>query len=799
MENNKNIDNDDKLGRIISKIVDIVLKLCMVFAVGFAIYGLIVTPHLELFKSEARIYEGEWIYEGTDGEEISFVMPYLIDSGEGELISVSTVLPVDVRDGQYICFITGRSIRVLLDGVEIYSYDSNASRLPGKVVKAVCIPVPLKAEYAGHKLTLIRGDADCFNGNLNRCYIGDLLGIVELITMPRLPQYIGAVLLTIVSIVTIIVFVVISFSNKQVLPLVYLAHGVLIISLWIMLDSYVFQFMFGRYFIDGVVAYMAAILMPIPFINYFNRMQGWVNRREYRIIEIWVAANFIILTALHVSGIKAYENMLVYINACTVIYIIIFWVVAIKDYYVNKNKAHSLVLVGFLGMCFLALADVIEVIIKASIHFDSKYEGLPTLMGLYVLLIFAICDQIKSLNELRNATQDAIAATKAKSEFLANMSHEIRTPINAIMGMNEMILRESEQDKIRDYAKDVDSASRNLLDIVNDILDFSKIESGMLEIIEDEYDLGEVIADVVGLVEMKAIDKNLKLKILVNPEMPCKLRGDEKRLREVIINILNNAVKYTDKGHIELKVDGDITDNSLMLKIDISDTGQGIREEDIGKIFGGFERVNLKKNKNVEGTGLGLTITKNIVELMHGNISVKSEYGVGSVFTINIPQTIVDNERVGDYKAHKYATQKNEANYEQVEAPNASVLIVDDNPMNLKVLGMLVKRTKMQITAANSGKLALEHMKNKHFDIILLDHMMPEMDGVETITAAKVMEGNMCTDTPIIALTANAIVGAREFYLEAGFDDYISKPVLPPVLMETLIKYLPEDKVTIIQ
>lgn len=784
---------EEKIARVIGVIINIIF----LFTLGIFIYGFVASPSLELFKSHAVAYDGEWIYQDADGNSESFVMPYVLDTEVGEIVRATTVLPSNIHDGMYICFTSGRSINVYIEDEKIFSYDSEDNTMPGVVVKALCIPVELKADYAGKKLTLERGDRGCFNGNMNQCYLGDLLGIVGKICEGRIPQYLGATLLAIASFITLIVFLLKSIINKKVLPLVYLAHGMLIISLWIMLDSYIFQFMFGRYFVDGFVAYMLAILMAIPFVYYFNIIQEYRHRTAYMIIEICIIVNYVVLTILHMAKVRSYEEVLVHINAFTICYIVGFLAICIKDYFVDGNKKHVRVLVGFLGMCFMALIEVFIVIVKAVTHGTSELDGLFILVGLYILLLAAILDQVKSLNELHDATQNAIAATKAKSEFLANMSHEIRTPINAIMGMNEMILRECEQEKIKEYAQDVGRASKNLLDIVNDILDFSKIESGMLEIVSEEYNLGEVISDVTNLVTIKAREKGLKLKILVNPEMPYKLRGDEKRLREIILNLLNNAVKYTEKGHIELKVDGDVNEDSLMLQIAVSDTGQGIRQEDIEKIFGGFERVNIKRNKNIEGTGLGLTITQNIVQLMDGDISVESEYGKGSIFRVVLPQAIIDSERMGDYKAHNHVSQKKELVYEQLEAEDATVLIVDDQPINLKVLSMLVKKTKMQVTEASSGAEALEQMKKQHFDLILLDHMMPEMDGIETVKAAKCLEGNLCEDTPMIALTANAIVGAKEFYLDAGFDGYMSKPVLPEVLMETLINFLPEDKVII--
>ena len=391
---------------------------------------------------------------------------------------------------------------------------------------------------------------------------------------------------------------------------------------------------------------------------------------------------------------------------------------------------------------------------------------------------------------------DAIAATNAKSEFLANMSHEIRTPINAIMGMNEIILRDSSEENVKEYAKDVKSASEYLLSIVNDILDFSKIEAGKIEIVCDNYDLSGLILGVANLIEMKAEGKGLKLIVDVNEKLPSKLYGDDKRVREILTNILNNAVKYTDEGFVKLSIDGVISDDTLTLKIEVKDSGQGIKEEDLDTIFSSFSRVNKKKNKNIEGTGLGLTITKSLIEIMGGTISVESEYKKGSTFTVTLPQKIVSFEKIGDLSKRRYLVSEGEnVNKKEFEIPDTSILVVDDTPLNNKVISMLLSKTKAEVTCILSGEEMLKLICERHFDLIFLDHMMPNMDGIETLNISKTLENNKCMDVPVIALTANAIVGAKEMYIEAGFDDYLSKPVKSEALMDIIEKYISKDKI----
>ena len=428
-----------------------------------------------------------------------------------------------------------------------------------------------------------------------------------------------------------------------------------------------------------------------------------------------------------------------------------------------------------------------------------------TIAMLYVVLSEKKARENK---ELLREKENAESASKAKSAFLANMSHEIRTPINGILGMDSMLLKECKDESLRDYALNIQSAGQTLLSLINDILDISKIESGKMEILPVTYSVFTVLNDCYNMVAVRAKDKNLELVMDISPEIPTALFGDEVRIRQVVNNLLSNAVKYTNEGSItlsvrseKLSVDPIQGGNSKQVKlfIQVKDTGIGIREKDREKLFNDFVRLDEKRNRNIEGTGLGLNLTKQLLDMMGGTIEVESTYGEGSVFTVCLLQQVSDEKPLGDFeKLYKQHVNVVDAAHERFEAPEAKILVVDDVQMNLKVFAGLLKDTKIQIDTAMNGAEALELIQGKHYDVIFLDHMMPVMDGVEAFRRMKLLEKNPNAITPVVMLTANAVSDARNGYMDEGFSDYMAKPIREEVLLSTLKKFLSKDLVKVV-
>ena len=406
---------------------------------------------------------------------------------------------------------------------------------------------------------------------------------------------------------------------------------------------------------------------------------------------------------------------------------------------------------------------------------------------------------LKATQLARIEEQKALAASEAMSNFLASMSHEIRTPINAVLGMDEMILRECGDGKILEYARNIEGAGRTLLSLINDILDISKLEAGDFEISAGVYEVSSLISDVLNMIQFKADSKGLELKVEVNPEIPHILNGDEIRIRQILLNLMNNAVKYTDKGSVTLKVDyEEINSGAINLKLAVSDTGMGIRDEDKDKLFDKFRRLDIDKNKTVEGSGLGLAITSQLIRNMNGSVDVESVYGEGSTFYVTVPQEVVNREPIGEYRRGNSASKSDqETRNVSFEAPEARILVVDDTKMNLVVARELLKRTKAVIDEAMSGEECLAMLERNIYDMILLDYRMPVMDGIETLGRIRALQDNPNSTIPVIALTANAISGARERFLEEGFDDYITKPVDGLKLEKLLLLYLPDSKIVL--
>ena len=596
----------------------------------------------------------------------------------------------------------------------------------------------------------------------------------------------------ILSSLTVLIGCVLRVIYKKRVDVTYLGLGILILSMAMIVESRIRQFFLPNSSIASMTGFLLTILVPYPFIVYVSRIQKGRYESVYRVFSLSVVANVLLSTCLQLMNIKDLADTM-YISYVIIVAMVIVIAVTIGlDIYKGKIQEYGEVVIGLIAMIIASLWETYVTLVPES----KYYGGVALSFGLIILLFMSGIKTAREMLAMEQEKQAAIIAGEAKTKFLANMSHEIRTPINTIIGMNEMILRENHNEAIEEYARSVHNASKLLLGLINDVLDFSKIESGKLDIYEADYHLTKMLGDVIQGSRMKAEAKNLSLNTQIDENLPAVLKGDEIRIRQILNNLLSNAVKYTKQGAVTLTVKGIHTSEEFALYILVEDTGIGIKPEDVDKLFDSFKRLEEQKNRYIEGTGLGLNITRQLVELMGGEIEVKSEYGKGSSFCVKIPQQIVDATVAGKVDAvHRGDSQVINESRAELYAPTATVLVVDDNEMNRAVACALLKRTGIELSTAPGGKECLELCRKSKYDLILMDHMMPDPDGIETLHLLRKDESSLNRDTDVIVLTANAIAGMKEMYLAEGFKEYLTKPIMAEDLEEVLFRCLPKEKI----
>lgn len=558
------------------------------------------------------------------------------------------------------------------------------------------------------------------------------------------------------------------------------------------------------------------LMIPLFLAMYFDRNLHVVYPRRFSALLWCVSLNAAVQILLQLTGIQKLENMM-NVSAAVVGVVCVTAIMSLIEYdYRNKRYQTLLSVLSMLVLLAGGIVNVILNIVFEDVHANTAGQYSMTMFAIMMAVMHTLQiskeyragaeEKAKAAQQqniqLAQAKKDADAAryeaqtaNEAKGKFLAHMSHEIRTPINAVLGMDEMILRETKEQNIKEYAMDIYMAGQTLLSLINDILDFSKIESGKMEIVPVEYDISSLIHDLANMTSQRADSKNIRFLVEVDNEIPSRLYGDDVRIRQVLTNILTNAVKYTHEGTVWLRVRWRKTDETAVLMFEVEDTGIGIKDEDLPKLFAEFERIEEDRNRNIEGSGLGMNITILLLSLLGSRLQVESTYGEGSKFYFELEQKIIDDTPIGDFEARVQQMAENYNYTTRFCAPEAKILVVDDNAVNRRVLKNLLKDTKIQITDAQSGAECLNLVLKNHYDLIFLDHMMPEMDGVETLHHIKEFSDYPCQNTPIVVLTANAVSGAKEKYMSEGFDDFLSKPVVPAKLETMIKKMLPAELV----
>ena len=742
-------------------------------------------------SGECILLEAEWERVYDDGTREKIEVPGHYDAERDKTFRIETTLPLN-QNNTWICMrASQQDMYVFVDGQLRKEYTTKETRLFGRNSASAFVFFRILEEDAGKVLAIETISDSEYTGFLNEIYTGDKYDIAHTLMRQCFVVIVVSVYMFILSSITVLVGYILRVVYKIRVDITYLGWGIMMLSLAMITESRIRQFFLPNASVASYVGFLLTILIPYPFMVYVSRIQKRRYEKAYKILSLCVALNFIISTILQILNIIDLADSMIVSYAIIVIMVVMIGITICLDIQKGKLKEYGELVFGLIVMIVVTVWETIVTLVP-----KLPYPGGVALsIGLIVLLFMAGCKTARDMLAIEREKQLAIVASEAKAKFIANMSHEIRTPINTIIGMNEMILRENQDEAVAEYARNVQNASSLLLGLINDILDFSKIEAGKMELLETEYYLSKTLTDIMEGIQIKADSKNLTIQSCIDETLPTILKGDEIRIRQILNNLLSNAVKYTQQGTITLTVKGIREASEFILFLAVEDTGIGIKAEDLEKLFSSFQRLEEHKNRYIEGTGLGLNITKQLVELMGGSIEVKSEYGKGSCFTVKIPQQVLNDAPIGNLKdAYQRDTIVKTEVRSKLYAPEAEILVVDDNQMNLNVVKALLKRTGIKLTMATGGAECLELCKIHKYDLILMDHMMPTPDGVETLHMLRKDADGPNQNTKVIVLTANAIAGMAEKYIAEGFTDYLSKPVVADKLENMIYKYLPKEK-----
>lgn len=738
-------------------------------------------------------------------------LPFKQKASQGDILVFKNVLPQGFAGLTISFFSTDADVRVHLGGEEIYQVRQGSSGKPnGRNENFIDIPQTFEDGELWIEMTASVPNATIEFSNVKlETRNVSVIGVVE----TSVTDIGCCLLIIIVAIVMFVLAVIRLYSHQPARGEMFLGLAGLVSGVYCFIGIDTFGAFYTLQEVYDLQRYLA-LLLPLFLTLYFK----WNFRTLYphRFIALLcvVGANVVVQIFLQLFGICDLEKMSFITVAMEGLVCVTAMTGLIQLECRNRSSQLLMSLVSMIILLSGIIANVImnwmsngklgDAVMRYSI---AAFCAVMVIM--HTLQIskeyWASIEERAKVAEQQNiqlaqakkdadaARQEALAANEAKRKFLAHMSHEIRTPINAVLGMDEMILRESKEQNVKEYAMDIYMAGQTLLSLINDILDFSKIESGKMEIVPVEYDTSSMIYDLANMTSQRAQNKNISFKVEIDQNIPSKLYGDDVRIRQILTNILTNAVKYTPEGTVWLRIQSHLADNNAVLRFEVEDTGIGIKKEDLPKLSAEFERIEEERNRNIEGSGLGMNITIQLLSLFGSRLYVESEYGKGSKFYFELEQKIVDYTPIGDFK-YKVRQLAKEYNYSaKFCAPDAKILVVDDNAVNRKVLRNLLKETLIEVTDAGGGRECLALVQQNHYDLIFLDHMMPEMDGVETLHQIKALSGCLCKDTPVVVLTANAVSGAKEKYLAEGFDDFLSKPVVPQKLELMIRKMLPES------
>lgn len=734
-------------------------------------------------------FDSGWVHVQNDNNRVPIEVPGTFDVPPGETAIVENVLPTPISSSTWICIRTSKQdMSVYVDGTLRNSFSTKLTRPFGIASASTYLFIELGPDDVGKTITIEMTSDSSYSGVMRSILYGDKMGIIVKIFNDNYIILIFAVLMLVLGFGTVILSFALQRHTDNPLYLRYLGWCVIAVSLWVAMQSKMKQAFFPNVSVTSAFSEFVLFFVPISFCIYIDNIQKRRYHYIYLFFELCSLLFGLTATGLIVTSIVDQGDINPGVYTLLGSLILLFFTTVIIDIVKKHIREYLYVAYGIVGLLLTSILQILQ-----SLNRYRLFNGSIICVGCMFLLIMACVQAVLDIVRSNQEKKQALYESEAKAKFLASMSHEIRTPINAVLGIDELIAKESTETNIKEYAEDIRVAGRSLLAIINDILDFSKIEAGRMSIVPMEYDLASVINDSCSMMRVKADEKELTFKTICDESLPSRLFGDEVRIRQILTNLLSNAIKYTHEGSVTLLMGGKKDDSGhYLLEIVVKDTGIGIKKENIPLLFDSFSRVDENTTHKIEGTGLGLSIVHNLVELMHGTIQVNSQYGKGSIFTVNIPQGIISDLPIGNL-TNAYNNQHISYTSDDLIAPDASILVVDDVPVNIKVFCGLLKDTMIHIDTATSGREALRKIRSNTYDIIFLDHMMPDLDGIQTLKLIKENTEIRRKNAPVIMLTANAILGAKEEYLQQGFDDYLSKPIQKDRLMKLVRQYLPDE------
>ena len=769
----------------VPKIFSVVLLLCILF---WGIASWVMPSEGGKPVADCELYQTQWYHVLEDGTKVPVVVPGKVEAQRGEVVTLTTILSEDIKGGESIFFRPSlQDVTIYVDGELRVHYDTKASRPFGLYSPTRYVPLELQEGDAGKELVYQFSTKSKYAGTIRQMYIGDDDGIWLYHLRAASGKALVSIGLLAAGLFVILACAVVRVLYRKKMELRFLAWAIVLCAAWMLSELDVRQLWLDNLSIITNVSYWSLMLIPIALILYMDEVQKGYYRKLYVVAAAYSSLVFFIGTILQVFDFVQFSDQLPFVHIGIVFTIIIVGTTIVMDYVKKRIYNYRTVAIGICGFLAFSVLELIWYYLQV-----NPSKGMFLAIGLLFLLAMAIIKSGQDLLLSEKKKQQAISAKEAEEKFLANMSHEIRTPMNAIVGMTEILLRGDLTAEQKEYLENIKSSGNALVSIINDILDISKIEAGKMELVDDVYATRQMMSDIDKIIKTRIGDKPIELVCDIDKSVPDRLYGDGLRIRQIVINLANNAVKFTDRGRITITMKAQPeADERIAVFVSVADTGQGIKKEDIKRLFGAFEQVDALKNKGKEGTGLGLTISSQLVEMMGGKLEVQSEYGKGSEFFFTIYQQTVSKDM--EWK------QEAEEDIMNFTAPNAKILLVDDNEVNRKVALGLLAPLQLQIDTAVNGKNAIDMIGQKEYDLVFMDHMMPVMDGVEATKHVREKEGDYYQKLPVIALTANAMKEAQNLFKESGMNGFVAKPIVMKQICQVLREWLPEELIQVLE